>query len=261
LEAYRQGLDTADAVLRACGVDKKRIEKGYRDFLVATVKGIPRTEKPLAFAELESAHKKNPDDLEITARLAAEYLRRGKTAEAKKLTEQVLSQEKGHATAAIVQARILQREKNLPGAREVLETARRDNPENLRVLSSLGRFYLETHDREQATAVYEEIRKKSIPDTEVLETLAKLYTASMKTAALVSVLAELAARTPDDLEIHLKLAKLHHESGHEAEAAVYAREALYVDVLNEEARRILLAALRAQKQDQQAEQLELRFKP
>lgn len=261
LEAYRLGLDTGDALRRACGVEKSVFEMGYREFLRGVVKGIPRPEKSMTLAELEAAHKKNPDDADIAARLAGEYLRRGKPAEAKKLAEQALAKEKGHPAASLVLARLLQREKDPVGARTALETAAKENPNDRRVQMALGRLYVESNELDKAVAAFEAIRKLSTPDTDVLETLAKLYAAMMKTEPLISVLAELAARAPDDLDILLKLAKLQRDAGHLPEAEKYAREALFVNVLNEEAREILLAALRGQKKEQEAEQLEMRFKP
>jgi len=260
LEAYRLGLDTGDALGRACGVEKTVFEKGYREFLRGIVKGISRPEKPIAFVELETAHKKSPDDVDIAARLAGEYLRRDKLGEAKKLTGLALAKEKGHPAASLVMARLLQREKDPVGARTVLETAAKENPEDLRVLLALGRLYVGLNELDKAATVFEAARKLGTPETDLLETLAKLYAANMKTEPLIGVLAELAARVPDDLDVRLKLAKLNRDAGHLAEAEVYAREALFVDVLNEEARGILLAVLRAQKKEREAEQLEMRYK-
>ena len=40
LDAYRDGLDTDEAVKRACGVEKTAFEKGYRAFLDETVKAM-----------------------------------------------------------------------------------------------------------------------------------------------------------------------------------------------------------------------------
>ena len=72
LEAFRQGLDVNDAIRRACGVEKLAFEKGYRDYVRGLVKAAPRAEKPMTFGELEAAHKKDPEDLDIAARLAGE---------------------------------------------------------------------------------------------------------------------------------------------------------------------------------------------
>jgi cellulose synthase operon protein C len=260
LNAYRLGLETGDALRRSLDIDKAAFESGYREFLRSLVKGNPKPEKAISFADLEAANKKNPDDADIAARLAGEYLRRGKPAEAKKLTEAVLAKEKGHPVASLVMARLLQREKDVVSARTVLETAAKENPEDQRVLMALGRLYVELNELEKAATSFEALRKLGMPDTEVLEILAKLYSAGNKNQPLIEILKELADRNPDDLEPRLKLAKLHRDAGHLAEAEASAREALFVDVMNAEARGILLDVLRAQKKDKEAAQLEERYK-
>jgi predicted Zn-dependent protease len=224
------------------------------------VKGTPRQEKAISFAELEAAYKKKPDDADIVARLAGEYLRRGKPAEAKKLTEAALLKEKGHPVASLVMARLLQREKDVVGAQMVLETAVKENPEDQRVLIALGRLYAELNELEKAANSFEALRKLGTPETEVLEILIKIYTVGNKNQLLIDVLKDLAARNPDNLELWLKLAKLHRDAGHLADAEASARESLFVDVMNAEAREILVEVLRSQKKDKQADQLEERYK-
>ena len=261
LDAYKLGLETADAIRRACGVEKSDFEKAYRKFLQGSVKGSPRPEKPIAFAELEASHKKKPEDVDISARLAGEYLRRGKTADAKKLIATVLGQEKGHPAASLLQARVLMREKDPGGAVAILESALKENPQEPRVLLALGRLYLELKEADKAVSKLEALRKLGAPDFEVLEMLAQLYTIGNKTEPLIGVLSDLAATLPDDLELRLKLARLQQASGRLKDAEDSAREALFIDVLNEEAKGILLAALRAQKKEKEAEELESRYKP
>jgi cellulose synthase operon protein C len=260
LEAFKLGLDTGDAVRRACGVDKAALEKGYREFLRAAVKGLPRYERPVAFNDLLALQKKNPDDPDLAARLAAEYARRSKPAEAKKLADLALAKEKGHPVASIVKARLLQREQDAAGARAVLEEAVKANPEDMRVLTALGRILVESNEPQQAVQWFEAIRNRGTPETEVLDTLAKLYAMLKKDDALANVLADLAARNPDELDIPLRLAKLHRDAGRDAMAETWAREALFVDVLNDEARAILVAALRAQKKDAEAAKVEARYR-
>ena len=205
LEAYRLGLDTSDAIRRACGVEKSAFEKGYREYLRGTVKNIPRPQKAMSQAELEAAYQKDPDDVDISARLAGEYLRRGKSAEAKKLAESALAKEPGHPAASLVKARILQREKDAPGAVAVLEAAVQANPEDVRLLFALAELYIKVKDPENAAEAYEAIRKQGLADNEILHALEKLYTTGNKTEPLLDVLAELAARDPDAIDIRLKL--------------------------------------------------------
>jgi predicted Zn-dependent protease len=260
LEAFKLGLDVRDAIRRACGVEKEAFEAKYREFLRGKVKGLPRAEKPVPFAELEAAHKKDPGDADVAAKLAAEHLRRGKPAEARKLTDAVLAAENGHPAAALVKARLLQRDQDVPGARAVLEAAAKANPEDVRVWAALGRLNLDANEPEKAAEAFEAVRRVSPADPDVLDALAKLYTAQKSPEKLVPVLAEVAARSPDNLAVRLRLAKEHQALGAHPQVEHWARGALFVDVGSGEARELLAAALRAQKKDDEAERVEKRYR-
>jgi tetratricopeptide (TPR) repeat protein len=252
LDAFKLGLTPADALRRVCGVEKEAFEKGYRDFLWAQVKGLPRPEKPVPFAELEAAHARNPDDADTAARLAAEYARRNKATEARQLVDAVLAKEKGHPAAALVKARLLQKEKDAAGARAVLREAAEANPDDPRVLAALARLLLDANEPAPAVAALEKLRSLGPVDTEILDALARLYAGTPD--KLVPVLTELAARRPDDLAVRLQLAKVSRDP------VRWAREALFVDVNNAEARHLLLAGLRAAGQQAEAERIEKRYR-
>ena len=86
LNAFRDGLDTGAAIQKVCKVDKGAFEKGYRAYVTEIVKAIPSTgkkvaEKPMTLAELEKAHAKDPNDVEVSARLADQYSRRKRAAD------------------------------------------------------------------------------------------------------------------------------------------------------------------------------------
>jgi tetratricopeptide (TPR) repeat protein len=260
LVSFRGGLDVNDAIRRACGVEKAALEKGYRDHLRGLVKDAPRVEKPMTYAELEAALKKTPDDVDIAARLAAEYARRGKPAEARKLADRVLEKEKGHPGASLVKARLLQRDKDAAAAKVVLEEAAKANPADVRVLSALGRLQFDSMEFAAAATTFEAIRARGA-DEGVLEMLTAIYGSAKDRDKLASVLEEQAARSPDQLGVRLRLAKLHWEIGQRnALVEHWAREALFVDVMNEEARGLLLAALRAQKNEGEAAKVEARYR-
>lgn len=259
LDAFKLGLSAGDAIRRACGVEPAAFEKGYRAFLHEKVKGLPRVEKPIPFADLEAAHKKNPDDADVSAKLAAEYIRRNKAADAKKLVDGVLEKESGHVAASLVKARLLQRDKDAAGAKAVLESSAKANPDDVRVWTALARLCLELNDQEKAAEAFETVRKLAPPDAEVLDSLAKIYTAKNVPEKLVPVLAEIAGRMPDNAAVRLQLAKVHAGVGTQAKAEYWAREALFADVNNGEARELLVAALRAQKKEDEAAKIEKRY--
>jgi Tfp pilus assembly protein PilF len=215
----------------------------------------------MTFAELEAAHKKSPDSVDIAARLAAEYARRGKPADARKLADAVLAKEQGHPGASLVKARLLQRDKDTVGATAVLEEAAKANPDDVRVLAALGRLQVESKEFDRAAVTLETIRARGGVALDLLETLAKLHDAAKQPDKLAPVLEEIAARAPDNLAVRLRLAKLHSANGGRPDKAEYwAREALFVEVMNEDARGLLLAALRNQKNHAEVEKLEARYR-
>jgi tetratricopeptide (TPR) repeat protein len=260
LDSFRLGMSVDDAIRRSCGVEKATFETRYRVHLRALLKDCPRMEKPLTYAELQVAHKEAPNDSGIAARLASEYARRGKPAEARKLVNAVLAGEKGHPAASLVKARLLERDKDWGGARKVLEEAAQANPDDCRVLDALGRLQMANKEYDMAITTFESLRARPGAETDVLETLAQLYTDLKRLDRLVPVLEELAHRQPDQLALRMRLAQIHSNGGRPDVAEFWAREALFVDVTNEDARSLLLAALRAQKKDAEVQKVEARFR-
>jgi len=261
LDAYRADGSTASVLKSALGVQQDDFETGYRKHVAEVVKAAGakrRAEKVLTFAELEAAHKKTPDDADIMARLAAEYVRRNKPADAKKLAEAAIAKEKGHAFASVVLARLLTRDKNEAEALKTLEAAAKENPDDSRVLLALGKAYVEAKELAKAAEPFERGRKLAPLDGDWLTELARIYASLKKDAELKSVLLEMAARDPDDLAVRVKLARAALQEK-PAEAERFAREALFIDVMHEEARDLLLESLRKQKKDAEAEKIAKRY--
>lgn len=261
LDAYRSGAGTAAVLKTALGVQQDDFETGYRKYVdeVAKATGAKRrNEKVLTFAELEAAHKKMPDDANIMARLAAEYVRRNKPMDAKKLVDAALAKEKGHALASVVKARLLARDKDEAGALKVLEEAAAENPDDSRVLLALGKAYLESGQAEKAATPFERGRKLAPLDGDWLTELARIYASLKKDTELRSVLFEMAGRDPDDLSVRVKLARMSLKDK-PADAERFARDALFIDVMHEEARDLLLEALRKQKKDAEATKIAKRY--
>ncbi|MBX9628221.1 MAG: tetratricopeptide repeat protein [Gemmataceae bacterium] len=259
LDAYRTQTDTAAVIKSALGVDKADFERGYRQYLDGVVKASGRrTEKPLTFAELEAAHKETPDDPDLMARLAGEYARRNKAAEARKLADAALAKEKGHPGAAVVKARLLDRDKDPAGARAVLEEAAKENPDDPRVLLALGRQLIAAKELDAAAAAFERGRKAAPHEADWLPELARIYNTLDRGPELAGVLAEIAARDPDDRPARVKLARLLLPEK-PAEAERVAWEAVRLDLRDPDARAVLLDALKAGGKDAEAAKIGKRF--
>ena len=269
LEAYRGTADTSAALKTALGVDKADFEAGYRKYLDQVVKaaGGRRQEKAYTFDELKAAHLKNPDDLDLAARYAGALVPRGMVDEAKKLANAIREKEKGHPFASIVSARLLRRAKDDAGAKTVLEEALEANPDDGRVLLELGKLYLDLKEADRAATTFEMGRKVAPGDADWLEMLAKVYGGPIKpelnagslSELLAGILAEQILANPDDLALHLRLTKLYANDGKHADAARVDRAALYIDLMNAEAKDLLLAALAAQKKDKEIEAIRKRY--
>ena len=264
LDAFHDGMDTAAALQKVCKVDKDAFEKGYRAHVAEVVKSIPSAgkktaEKQMTLAELEKAHDKDPQDADTAARLADQYSRRKRAADARKLAEKVLEQKPGHPLASIVKARLLSMAGDEDGARQVMEAAAAANPDDAKIMLALGRIALEAKDLTKAAEMFERGRKLAPIDGEWLTLLIEIYTKTEEADKLADVLREQVGNDPDDLKSRISLAKLLVGAKKLAEAEDVARDAVRIDVTDSEAQKALLDALDGQKKSDEAEKLRKRF--
>lgn len=266
LNAYRDGLDTTAALRVACKVEKPVFEKGYREYVDAVLKPYRGTkkakkpdEKPMTFEELTAAQKAAPDDPDLAARLADQLLKRDKANEARKLIDAALKARPGHMTASVLKAKLLIRSGDEDGAKEILEDALKATPDDPRLLILVGRVHLDAEKPEKAAELFEKGKKLAPLDGEWNELLARAYAATRDTEKLIVVLKDVVSRDPDDLASRVKLAKLALDAKKYEEAEKYARDAVYIDVMNDDARGLLLDALTAQKKDDAVAKLKKKF--
>jgi tetratricopeptide (TPR) repeat protein len=256
LNAYRDGLSTAEAVAKVCKVDQATFEKGYREYLDSVVKSLKAKppEKTMTLAQLREAHEKNPDDHDVAARLAERYLARDRV-EARKLAAAVLAKKKNHALASLVMARLEKLAGNVDRTRELLEAALdRDNPEP-KLLTELGKLYYESGNFPKAAEVFELGRKAEPYDSQWLTQLARVHAQTGDKEKHIAVLKELVPTDADDLDNRKRLARLLLEAGQHAEAEKYARQALEIDVRDADSQGVLLKALAVQNKDAELEKL------
>jgi len=260
LDAYRDGLDTEQALSKVCSVDKAGFEKGYRAYLddvVRSIGGRP-AEKPLGYKELQAAHDKDPENNDLAARLAEQLLRRDK-AKAFKLADEVLARKKDHPLANYVKARLVEQSGDAQQAVTLLEAGLdRNNPEP-KLLRELGKLYYEGGEFGKAGELFELGHKTAPLDNQWLLELARVYAQTGAKEKQIAVLKELVPTDADDLEHRKRLARLLLEAGQPAEAERYGRECLEIDVRDGEVRGLVLRALDAQKKDAEAERLRKMF--
>jgi tetratricopeptide (TPR) repeat protein len=265
LNEFKAGKDTAAALKAACGVEKAEFEKGYKAFVTKLVTGLSggtgakAADKPMTFDELKAASEKDPDDLDLKAKLADQLFRRGMVGEAKKLADAVLEKDAGHPVAAVVRARLLIRGGDEDAATALLEKALKAKPDDVRLIATVGKLYVEKKEWEKAAELFEKGRKIAPYDADWLEQLAKIYKETKDTTKLNSVLGELVSQDPDELDGRVRLAKSTLEAGDFDKAEAFARDALMIDVNNADAKDALIEALKKQKKDEEAAKIEKRY--
>ena len=261
LDAYRSGLDTAGALQKVCKVDKAAFEKEYHEFVVKLVKSLNSrpVEKKRSFAELKAAFDKNPDDLDTGADLAMALLNRRENIDARKLAQQILDKKKAHAKASVVLARLERQAGNVEQEKKLLEAALdKGAPEPL-VLQALGKIYYDAMEFPKAAEIYELGRKTEPNDPEWLQLLVRVYSQTGEKDKQIAVLKDLVPTDADDFDRRARLAKLLLEAKQYAEAEKYARQAIEIDIRNEDVRDILLQSLKAQNKNDEAEKLHKLF--
>jgi tetratricopeptide (TPR) repeat protein len=258
LAAYRDGLATGPAIARVCHVDKQTFEQGYHDYLrevVKTIQGRP-VEKKMTYSQLQKAHEETPDNDEVAARLAEQYLLRRDMKEARKLVEAVLAKKPAHPLASYVKAKLLREAGDDEAALKLLEAALDKLDPEPKVLQALGALYYEARDFARAAEVYELAHKVEPYESRWLVELVRVYTQMGDKAKRIETLIQLVPTDADDLDQRKRLAEMLLEAGRHAEAARYARQALEIDVRDVEARECLEKALLAQNKTEEAEKLQ-----
>jgi tetratricopeptide (TPR) repeat protein len=257
LTAYRDGLDTAAALTRVCKTDKATFEKGYRAYVDAvyrTLHGKP-AEKALTLAQLKEAHEKEPDNADLSARLAEQLMRRDKI-EARKLVDGVLKAKPNHPLASLVKAKLVLQGGDAEGARKLMEEALdRGQPEPA-LLLELGKLYYDANEMDKAREMFELGRQAEPYSSQWLVQLARVHAQADDKEKLIAVLKDLVPLDADDLDSRKRLARLLAQAGRNAEAEAYARQCLEIDIRDKEARETLVKALEAQKKDAEAAKLQ-----
>jgi tetratricopeptide (TPR) repeat protein len=265
LTAYRDGDDTSAALAKVCGVDKKTFEDGYRAFLRDVVKDMASgrrespdsrpVSKPLTYSQLQRAHEAEPDNLDVTARLAEQYLIRRDRKEARKLADAVLVKKPTDPLASYVKARLLQDAGEEESVRTLLEAALDRRAPEPKVVQALGKLYFEAREFSKAADVYELAQRAEPYESKWLVELVRVYAQSGEKTKQIEALEKLVPTDADDLDHRKRLARMLLEAGQLPEAERYARQALEIDVRDAEAQEFLLKAVSGQNKTGEAERL------
>jgi len=258
LSAYHDGLDTSAAIAKVCLVDKKAFEQGYRTYLDVVVKEIQGrpAEKAMSLSQLQKALEAHPEDLDLSARLAEQYLLRNDKKEARKLAETVLAKKGNHPLASYVKARLLLAAGDDDQARAILEASLDREAPDPKVLHALGKLYYEARDFAKAAQVYELAHRVEPYESKWLVEMARAYTQAGDQNKRLEVLKKLVETDADDLDQRKRLAQLLWDANRYAEAERYARQALEIDVRDAEAQEILQKSLVKQNKLEEAKKLE-----
>lgn len=254
LALFRELPDVGAALAQVCKVSKEEFEKGYLEYLKEVVRqmGGRIGPPPMPFSQLQRAWEQNPDDLDLSARLAEQMLVRKRTAEARKLSEAVLSRQKNHPLALYVRSRLQLAAGEEEEARKTLESALdRQNPEP-RVVQALGSLYYEASDFTHAEEIYQLAHRTWPHESRWLVELLKVYGQTQDRTKQIEILKKLVPMDADDLTLRQRLARLLLEAGRHAEAELAAREVLEIDVTDASGNLILGDAVLALRRPQEA---------
>jgi tetratricopeptide (TPR) repeat protein len=258
LAAFARGAGIDEALAAGCkNVDRKTFEKGYRAYLDEVVKPLLAkrpVEKKRTLEQLQAEYKKNPDDPDLAAEIALRLVSSRKS-EARKLAELARDKKANHPVASYVLARLESAAGNDKEERRLLESAFNKDDPNPLVGKALGKIYYDASEFDKAAGVYEALRKAEPFERDWLIELARIYTQMENKSRQIQVLTELVPTDADDLDRRVRLAKLLLDAGKPADAERYAREALEIDVTNDEAREAIYKALGEQGKKAELERL------
>jgi len=258
LDGYSHGLSTTEIISSVCHVDKEEFERGYRDYLEDVSRSVHSSkwdQKTSTYRQLQREFESKPDDPDLAARMAEQYLIRRDKKEARRLAEAALAKNSTHPRACYVKARLLIDAGDDDQARTLLESALNLQSPDPKVLLALGKMYYESRDFGKAANLYERAHHFQPHEAKWLSELLRVYAQAGNKEKQIDVLKKLVPTDADDLDMRKRLGRMLLEVQKYAEAERYAKEALEIDVRDVEARELLLKSLTAQKKSKEADRV------
>ena len=233
LAAYADNLSTPDALTRVFGLSMAEFQRGYVAFLGDVAKELTdlgAVEDERSVAQLSAARRKRPKDVDLTARLAMAYLRRGADEEALEMASEALELEERHQVASYVLARLYLRTERPGLAIQILENSLDRNRPEPKLLNLLAGLRLKAEEHDRSAELYRLGASRFPNNLEWARALARVYLLSGNERELALVLELIAEADPDDLLTRKKLVEISTKSGDYAAAEEWANQALMVDV-------------------------------
>lgn len=271
LEEFRQQRSTTTAIQNVTGVSLADFEQGYRDFLNKLVDSLRGQSEPPALdaAEVEADYRRDSKPIEHRARYARLLWELGRKSEAEKLAREVLKEDERQRDATLVLAEVAAAKEDWAEVDRVLryslvsEVATRTPPDP-RAIELLATSALRQDRAERARELFE-LGQTTYPlSTKWREGLIGCAGALDDEALMARTCEALAQIEYDDPRYPKLLAELAWKQGRFEDAAKWATETLFIDVLDASMHRLLGQALVRQGQyDTAKEELEvaLELKP
>ncbi len=258
LAAYRDGLNTTEAIKKVCKVDKAEFEKGYKEYLETIVKKIGGRpiEKKRSLKTLKAEFEKDPGNADLAGELAESYLERGDRIEARNMAKKAIDKKAHHPRGSLVLARLARQAGNLEEEKRLLEDGLDRADPYLPLVSALAKLHYDTKQYAKAADMLELARKTDPQDPEWATQLTRVYAQTGERDKLIQTLKDVLPTDADDLERRKKLTRLLLETNQFAEAEKYAKQCLEIDIRDKESRDAMLKALKEQKKDDAAKKYE-----
>jgi tetratricopeptide (TPR) repeat protein len=245
LNGYADNLSTIATLQRAFDVTKEDFEKGYQQHVAKVVKELPpakRVVKAESFADMEQALQEDPENPDLLGDVAIGYLRRKAYPKARSLAVKAIKHAPNHQAATYVMVRLQLVIGDTTGVTEKLDKALNPDDPQPDLLKLLAGLKYKTEEYDEAASLYELGRRHFPGDVTWLNQLLRVHQKSLNKAKVLPLLEEKALADPDDLLSRRTLAETSLADEDYDEAARWALEAIYIDVLDVDMHRILAEA-------------------
>ncbi|MBX7105738.1 MAG: tetratricopeptide repeat protein [Gemmataceae bacterium] len=254
LREYAQGASNREAMERVCGKSMNEIEKAYAQFVLDDIRrsGAKPMVKSLSLNRIESALEKIPDDPELNAAAAEQFLRRKRVREAREHANAALAKNPANGTALRVIAQLYLEAGDEANCLETLNKATSGQTPDLNCLRSLVQLHLHAGRAEEALATAERGAGLDRNNPAWLNEVARAARQAGDFAKSAKAMDEYLKSESDDLDGRRDLAKLLFEMGKYSGAEKAAREAIEIDPGDDIAAELLINSLLRQSKSDEA---------